>query len=386
MQNIVVAGYGIAASTAAATLREQGYRGRISIVGAEHHAPYSRPALSKAALADSADSDSHLLPDSALDAQVMLGVGVAGLDMARRQLALTDGNTLAFDGLVIATGIRPRKLRPDLDLEFTFRTVEDAMQLRSQLPQRPRVAIVGGGVLGMELASACAASGCQVRVVCRSQPMLSGLGPYLADVVTRAAQQHGVSIVHPQAVDIREAAQGVAVRELVLADGTTIQADLVISALGDVPNTEWLQGSGLLTDGELRVDSRCRVVANVVAAGDVAVLPRGQGYARIPLWTSAIEQGKVAAHALLHGDAAPPLDYHPYFWTDLFGLAIKACGPLPVSGGPAMLEGEPGASPALMRWQHPDGTGTAVSINYRMPVPKLRALSRQAPPHGKQAP
>ena len=379
MEHVVVVGNGIAGTTAAATLRDHGFRGRITLVGAEAHEPYSRPALSKSALAEEGAFSSHLLPPADHGAEVLRGVSATSLDLAQRRLQLSDGSTCAFDGLVIASGIRPRKLRPDLNLELTYRNVEDAEALRAQLRSKPRVVVVGAGVLGMELASACAAAGCRVTVVCRSQPMRSSLGRFLADVVVGAATRQGVAIVNPQAVDVRLSDRGSGVREVVLADGSTVLADLVITAIGDVPNTEWLEGSGLLTEGELRVDSCGRLAPHVVAAGDVAAIPCAHGHARVPLWTSAIEQAKVAARALLQGDDAPELDFQPYFWTDQFGLALKACGPLPVQGEPGYRTGDPAVEPAVLRWQNADGTGTAVSLNVRMAVPKLRALSRQAP-------
>jgi 3-phenylpropionate/trans-cinnamate dioxygenase ferredoxin reductase subunit len=379
MDNVVVVGNGIAGTTAASTLRDHGYQGRLTIIGAETHEPYSRPALSKSALAETGEFSSHLLPPADHDARVLRGVAARGLDLAKRQIQLSDASTQDFDGLIIASGIRPRKLRPDLELELTFRNIEDAEALRMRLRSKPRVVVVGAGVLGMELASACAAAGSRVTVVCRSKPMQSSLGPYLAETVVQAARRQGVAIVNPHAVDIRESTTEVGVREVVLADGSFVLADLVISAMGDVPNTEWLASSGLLTNGELRVDSRGRLAPHVVAAGDVAAIPSRNGHVRVPLWTSAIEQAKIAAQALLQGDAAPELDYQQYFWTDLFGLAIKACGTLPVQGEPEYIQGDPATEPCLMRWQNSDGSGTAVSINYRMPIPKLRALSRQAP-------
>lgn len=379
MDNIVVVGNGIAGTTAATTLRDHGYRGRITIIGAEAHAPYSRPALSKSALHETGAFSSHLLPPADHDADVLLGVAATGLDLARRQLTLSDGSTRGFDGLIIASGIRPRKLRPDLNHERTFRNVEDAEALRKLLHPKARVAVIGAGVLGMELASACAAFGSSVTVICRGKPMHASLGHFLADIVLSAATRQGVNLVTPHAVDVRDSASECGACEVVLADGSTITADLVISAIGDVPNTDWLEDSGLLTDGELRVDSRGRLARDVVAAGDVAAIPGKHAHQRVPLWTSAIEQAKVAAQALLFGDAAPELAYEQYFWTDQFGLALKACGPLPVAGEPEYMEGEPGVEPTLMRWQNTDGSGTAISINYRLSILKLRALSRQHP-------
>lgn len=376
MQRIVVVGNGIAGLTAADTLRESGFRGELVIIGDEAHQPYSRPALSKAALSEVGAPRAHLLAPPEHGGEVRLGRQAIGLDPVARQIELDSGERLRYDGLVIASGIRPRKLRPDLDLELTFRTIDDALRLRGALERSPRVVVIGAGVLGMELASACAAAGCAVTVVSRRQPLLAFFGEYLAERFAAAATAAGVTFVGPAARDVHPSDSGTAVE---LADGTMLHAELVITAIGDEPNVAWLADSGLLEHGELRVDSRGRVAEGVVAAGDVAALPLASGFARVPLWTSAIEQAKVAARALLFGDAAAELDFQPYFWTEQFGLSLKACGPLPVVGAPSYLEGDPRGEGALMRWEHPDGTGAAVALNYRLPVPKLRALAKTAP-------
>lgn len=382
MDNIVVVGNGIAGTTAATTLREHGYRGRLTIIGAEKHAPYSRPALSKSALHETGAFDtvvSHLLPAADHEARMLLGVAATGLDLARRRLTLSDGGACDFDGLIIASGIRPRKLRPDLPHERTFRNIEDAESVRDLLRSKPRVAVIGAGVLGMELASACAASGSSVSVICRGKPMQASLGSYLAELISGAAMRHGVKLVQSHALDVRDSACERGACDVVLADGSILTADLVLTAIGDVPNTEWLASAGLLTDGELRVDSRGRLAPGVVAAGDVAAIPGRNGHGRVPLWMTAIAQARVAAQALLFGEAAPALNHEPYFWTDQFGLAIKACGLLPVTGAPDYMAGQWDVEPTLMRWQNDDGAGTGVSINCRMPIAKLRALARHSP-------
>ena len=120
---------------------------------------------------------------------------------------------------------------------------------------------------------------------------------------------------------------------VVLGEGTVLEADVVVSAVGDVPNTEWLAGTGLVSDGVIRVDARGLVRPDIAAVGDLAVFPTPYGMRRIPLWSTAIEHGKVAAAALIHGEAAPPLSrFQPYFWTEQFGLTLKAVGFLPLLG------------------------------------------------------
>lgn len=375
-QRIVVVGNGIAGLTAADELRAQGFDGQLTIVGQEIHAPYSRPALSKSALHEEGDVTAHLLPEPEHGADEILGVSVSRLDVDAQVLHLDNGATLDFDGLLIATGIRPRKIREDLDLEMTFRNFEDALRLREELKSQPKVIVIGAGVLGMEIASSCISAGSDVTVVSRRKPLLAFMGDYLADIFTQAALSAGVKFVSPAAVDVR---QGDGVREVILEDGQVLSADLIITTIGDQPNTEWLADSGLMTGGELEVDTRGRLMPHIVAAGDVAAIATVHGMSRVPLWTSAIEQAKVAAKTLLQGDDAPELDFQHYFWTDQFGFALKACGNFPVVGEPSYQEGNPSSEPTLMRWDNADGTGTAVSLNYRIPIPKLRALSRQAP-------
>ncbi|MEU9021884.1 FAD-dependent oxidoreductase [Actinomadura sp. NPDC048394] len=373
MRRVVVAGNGIAGLTAADALRANGFDGELTIVGDEPHAAYSRPALSKALLLDGGGTAAHELPPATHGAEEILGVRVCGLDVERRLVRLGDGSGLPYDGLVIATGSRARRLS-GLPGELTLRGLDDALALRGRLAGRPPVAVVGGGPLGMEIASACLAAGCRVTLVSQGVPLTAQLGPYLADVLVRAALDRGLTIVETAAARIEGRADDARVA---LADGTAVEAELVVSAVGDVPNTEWLAGTGLADGGVVQVDPRGLVRPDIAAAGDLAAFPAPHGRRRVPLWSSAIEQAKVAAAALVRGDEAPPLRFEPYFWTEQFGVSLKAAGRLPVDGEPVYLEGGPGG-PALMRWTREDGSGTAVALNHRIPIPRLRRASRAA--------
>jgi len=381
LRRIVVVGNGIAGLTACDTLRAEGFDGELTVVGAERHSPYSRPALSKALLHGGDGLTAHKLPAPSHGAAELLGVSAIGLDAGARVVELDGGGSLPYDGLVIASGSRARRLggpeTPDAGPdgstgEITLRTLEDAVRLKQLVATRPSVIVVGSGPLGMEVASGCLHSGCDVTLVTDGEPLSRQLGGYLSGIFTSAARRRGLRIVSGPKARLTHAGNA---SKVVLDDGTVVEADLVVSAIGDAPNTEWLKGSGLLTDGDLRVDSRGRVRPDIVAAGDVAFFPTRRGLSRVPLWTSAIDQAKAAAVGLLRGDEAPPLEFQPYFWTEGFGLSLKSVGFTPVAGAPDFTEQGADPESRLLSWEHADGSGTAAAINYRIPIPKLRRLA-----------
>lgn len=374
MDRVVVVGNGIAGLTAADTLREAGFDGELTIVGDEPYPAYSRPALSKALLLDGDDMSSHELPPAGHEATELLGVRATALDLDRRLVTLGDGTALPYDRVVLATGSRARRLS-GLAEELTLRGLDDALSLRGRLAARPSVIVVGGGPLGMEIASGCLAAGCQVTLVSQGVPLIVQLGPYLAGVFVKAALDQGLTIVETGSARLERSAGSARV---VLDEGAVLEAEMIMTAVGDVPNTEWLADTGLAARGAIPVDSRGLVRPDVAAVGDLAAFPTPYGLRRIPLWSSAIEQAKTAARALVRGDDAPPLRFQPYFWTEQFGLSLKAVGYLPLEGEPAYVEGEPGGGPALMRWSHDHGTGVAAALNYRIPIPRLRRMSQAA--------
>lgn len=379
-KRVVVVGSGIAGLTACDELRANGFDGELTIVGDETHRPYSRPALSKALLMDGSDRTSHSLPEPTHAATEIAGVRACSLDLDRRVVRLEDRTELPYEGLVIATGSRARRLGSapvnGHSGEFTLRNLDDALALRARIAEKPSVLIVGGGPLGMEIASGCRAVGCEVTLVSGVQPLSAHLGGYLSEAFVRTARAQRLKLIVAGSARVAERA-GVPV--VVLSDDTTLEADVVVTAAGDLPNVDWLAGSGLLRNGRLEVDTRGRVRPDVVAVGDVAAFPTPQGVRRVPLWTSAIDQSRAAAAALLWGDRAPELDFRPYFWTEQFGLNLKACGHLPTVGEPTFVAGAEPTGPALMRWSGEEGPGTAVAINYRIPIPRLRRLA-SAPP------
>ncbi len=379
LRRIVVVGGGIAGVTAADALRQNGFDGELTIVGDERHAAYSRPALSKAVLRDPDGLTAHELPPATHGGTELRGVAAVGLDVDARTVLLDDGDRLPYDGVVIASGCRARRLgdeEADAADELTLRTVDDAWRLRSRVADRPSVVVVGGGPLGMEVASSCLDNGCEVTLVSQGPPLLAQLGSHLSTLFVSAATHRGLRVVESAGARL---AAGTSGTRVVLAEGVVIEAGLVITAVGDRPNVEWLDGSGLLERGSLVTDARGRVRPEVVAAGDVASVPTPRGIRRVPLWSSAIDQARTAAAALLGVDPVPG-DHRPYFWTEQFGLSLKAVGHLPLPGDPELLEGEPDGARQLLRWNAADASigSAAVALNYRIPIPRLRRLCEPA--------
>lgn len=328
MERIVVVGASLAGLRAAERLRAEGFDGTLTIVGDEPHRPYDRPPLSKGLLTgDVEDAEVHLRVADDLDADWRLGVRATGLDLDRRVVATDDGE-LPFDGLVIATGVRPRTLPgfvPDRERVFTLRTLDDARALAAALATRPRVLVVGAGFIGVEVATSARALGCEVDVVSLDPPVaVAGreVSRICTDMLTeRGVRLHvgaGIERVDPDAVT--------------LATGARIGYDVALVAVGARPNVEWLEGSGLeLADGVV-CDAACAAAGatGVVAAGDVASWPNpvfGGLRMRVEHWTNAVEQGHAAARTLLHGSGAHTEHRSvPGFWSDHCGVRLQSVG------------------------------------------------------------
>ncbi|TDD22573.1 NAD(P)/FAD-dependent oxidoreductase [Nonomuraea diastatica] len=329
--NIVVVGASAAGLTAAEALRHHGYTGALTIVGAEPRPPYDRPPLSKQILRGTWHSDRVTLrrPDALTDlgADWRLGVAATSLDTDARKLTLADGTALPYHGLVIATGVVPRKLPAGHELGgvHLLRTLDDALALRDGLLTATSVAVVGAGFLGTEVAAAARERGPDVTLIDPlPAPLIRPFGDHVARLCAGLHAQHGVRVRSGTAVSALTSRDG-RVTGLNLDDGDHVTADLVLVAIGSTPAVDWLTGSGLNLDDGIRCDQTCRAAPGVVAAGDLASWPHPWlGRMRVEHRMNATEQGTAAARTLL--GAAIPYAPVSYFWTDQYDVKIQAYG------------------------------------------------------------
>jgi NADPH-dependent 2,4-dienoyl-CoA reductase/sulfur reductase-like enzyme len=334
LRTIAIVGASLAGLRAAEALRREGYDGRLVLVGDEKHLPYDRPPLSKELLAGEWEPEQIALRKQPFDDLVLdlwLGRRATGLDAAGRVLELDGDERLAFDGLVIATGSRPRTLpgTPELDGIFVLRTLDDALAIRTRLDGRPRVVVIGAGFIGSEVAATCRGRGLDVTVLeMLPVPLARGVGPVIGEACGQLHRDHGVDLRCGVAVAGFEGRDRV--ERVRLADGTAIDADLVVVGVGVAPETDWLEGSGLALDDGIVCDETCLAGPGIVAAGDVARWPNllfGGESTRVEHWTNATEQGVAAALRLLAGDAsAEAFAPVPFVWSDQYDVKIQIVG------------------------------------------------------------
>lgn len=334
-RHFVVVGASLAGCRAAETFRAEGFDGTVTVVGAEPHRPYDRPPLSKQLLTGAWGEDRIGLAVAGrddLDITWELGVPASGLDLAARTLALADGRTLTYDGLVIACGARARMLPGTEGLAgvHAVRTLDDARAVRAALEAGPRrVVVVGAGFIGAEVAASCREVGVEVTLVEPLEaPLARVLGPTIGGVLADVHREHGVDV--RLGVGAASIAGSGRVERVELTDGTVLDADLVVVGIGVIPDTDWLAGSGLeLADG-IVCDATTLAAPGVVAAGDVARWPNarfGGELMRVEHWEHAIDMGGHAARRLLAGDGpGEPYAPVPWFWSDQYDRKLNLAG------------------------------------------------------------
>ena len=392
LHRIVIVGASLAGARAAHSIRAAGHDGPLTLIGAEPHLPYDRPPLSKDFLTGERDAAQLMLdPDGAydeLDVEVMLGTAAAGLDLDARTVAVASaqggsGDTMPFDGLVIATGAAARALPGTEGLAgvHTLRTVDDAAAIRDGLAAGARVAVVGGGFIGSEVAASAKARGCEVTVIeAAPAPLMRGLGAQMGTLVGGLHGSNGVDL--RLGVGVEGVLGASHVEAVAMADGSRVEADLVVVGIGVVPNTGWLEGSGLHIDNGVVCDATlCAGPPGVYAVGDVVRAPNawlgpthGSEPIRVEHWTAAVEHGMAVGRNLVAPDEAQPYDSVPFVWSDQYDARIQIAGHPDADDHVEVLVGDDGDNSFLAGYRR-DGRLTAVmSLNAIRPFVRFRRL------------
>ncbi len=383
---IVVVGAGLAAAKAVEQLRESGFDGSVVVYGDEQHLPYERPPLSKGYLMGKDPLSGATVHDQAWydehGVELRLGASVSGIDLAAKVVRAPDGDQ-SYDKLLLATGAAPRRLAmaDDSGAPVTYlRTIEDSDRLRQGFADGNRVAIIGGGWIGLEVAAAARSAGCEVTVLESLElPLLRVLGPEVAQRFAELHREHGVDLrtqVQVAGVDQRGAGAGVR-----LADGSVLEADLLVVGVGVLPNTRLAEEAGLDVDKGVLVDEHLRTSDPAVfAAGDIAnaehpVLGRRL---RVEHWDTAIHQGQVAARNLLGEDA--PYDRLPYFFTDQYDLGMEYVGSIGPDGyDQVVLRGFPSGEAFSAFWLREGRVLAGMHANDWDAIDPIRAIVGTSP-------
>lgn len=336
VEHVLIVGAGLAGLRTAEELRKAGYEGELTLLGDENRAPYDRPPLSKQYVRGETD-DTTLRPaefftEKRID--LRLGTTATGVDTGTREVTLADGSRLGYDRLIIATGLRPRRIPgfPDIHGVHVLRSHDDAARLREQLANTAEAVVVGAGFIGCELTASFRARGVHVTLVePQATPLAAALGTEVGALIARLHTEEGVDVRCGIGVESL-VTEGDTLRGVRLTDGTVIDAGLVVIGVGSVPVTDWLADSGIPLatpadgGGVLTDDTGRTSVDGVWAVGDVAAWPHHSGRnKRVEHWTNAGEQARLLAAAMLGTEPAAGVQV-PYVWSDQYELKIQVLG------------------------------------------------------------
>ena len=342
---VVIVGGSLAGLTAARTLRREGFTGSLTVIGDEPCEPYDRPPLSKQVLHGSQSAERTALPGvRGLDAEWRIGQPAIGLDLRGKRVRMADGQEVDFDRLLIATGTRarpwPNQAEAALDGVFVLRTRTDASRLRQRLAGGPRrVLVIGAGFTGSEVASICRELDLPVTVAEQGPaPLVAALGGVIGAIAADMQRDHGVDLRCGVTVTALDGDGNGRLHRAHLSDGSTIDVDVAVAALGALRNVEWLEGSGLAAGPwGVGCDAGCRafdlngvVTDDIFVAGDVARFPHPlyrYQFLALEHWGNAVAQAEIAAHNMVspQSDRWPHLSV-PVFWSAQFGTNIKSVG------------------------------------------------------------
>jgi NADPH-dependent 2,4-dienoyl-CoA reductase/sulfur reductase-like enzyme len=382
LKSVTIVGASTAGLAGAVALRDEGFDGRIDLVGQESHAPYDRPPLSKQALTSGWGLDRLTIRTteeiaSHLQVEVHLGTPAVGLDVAERRVRLRTGESITSDAVLVTTGTTPNQLNGGASLRgiHTLRNYEDAVAIGRAFTHAPRVLVVGGGFIGSEIASSARANGLEVTIVeAQPQVLARSVGRQVADLTRRLHEENGTSVVTGRRV--MEVLGHGRVESVVLSDGSRLDADLVVVGVGVSPSTNWLVGSGLTLRDGIVCDAQCRSSApGIYAAGDVARWYNAR-YAtemRVEHWDNSRRMAAAAARNMLDARHPSPYVSVPYVWSDLYGTRIQAVGRVTAHEILMVATGSPQPHAiALYRWA--DQLAGVLGVNEPRAILGLRRL------------
>jgi 3-phenylpropionate/trans-cinnamate dioxygenase ferredoxin reductase subunit len=377
--SIVVVGGGQAGFWAARTLRTQGYEGRLVLVGTEPYPPYERPPLSKQVLKGDAEPPSAWLatPEQLAEMKIefLAERTAATLDRNGRSVELSDGTRIGYDRLLLSTGARPRRLQLPGESDapvFYLRNIADCLALRERLLSGKRVLVVGGGVIGLEVAAAAVARGATVTVIeATARLMLRVVGPEIGAFVENLHRRHGTTILTGAWPERIERA-GDACR-VVCRDGRACEGNVIVIGVGILPNAEVAAAAGLKADNGLWVDELCRTEdPHIWAAGDVTnhLHPLLGRRIRLETWQNAQYQAIAAARNML--GAAQPYAEVPWGWSDQFEVNLQVLG-VPLSFDNVVTRGDPAGASFSVFYLEGDRLAGVNAVN----APKDIAVARR---------
>jgi 3-phenylpropionate/trans-cinnamate dioxygenase ferredoxin reductase subunit len=368
-QTHVIVGASLAGAKAAETLREEGFEGRVVLIGAEEERPYERPPLSKDYLRGEAEREKVYVHEEGFypehDIELRLGRTAVSIDTAGRELELDGGERLGYDRLLLATGAEPRRLQipgADLDGVFYLRSVQDSDALRERLDRGGAVVVVGAGWIGAEVAASARQRGLDVTVVePAALPLERVLGAEVGAIYRDIHSDHGVRMLLGTGVEAFEG-DG-AVERVRTSDGQVVDCDFVVVGVGVQPRTELAAEAGLAISNGVLVDERLRAAAPCVfAAGDVAnaLHPFYGEPVRVEHWANALNQGPAAARSMLGQSVA--YDRLPYFFSDQYDVGMEYVG-YARGCDRVVLRGDPAAREFIAFWMFEDRVMAGMNVN-----------------------
>jgi 3-phenylpropionate/trans-cinnamate dioxygenase ferredoxin reductase subunit len=381
-QTFVIVGGGLAGAKAAQALRDEGFDGRVVLIGEEDVAPYERPPLSKDYLRGDAGREAIWAQEEgwyeAHDVELRTGTRVAGLALAASEVVLDGGDRVGFDRLLLATGSAARRLPvpgAELDGVHLLRTVHESDRLRDALQAGVRAVVIGAGWIGCEVAATARQRGAEVTIVApEAVPLERVLGAEVGAIYREVHASHGVELVLDTGVEAIEGSGRVTgVRT---TGGRTLAADLVVVGVGAAPRTELAEAAGLRVDDGVLVDDRLRTSAETVfAAGDIARAqhPLFGESVRVEHWANALEQGPAAARNMLGRDIA--YDRVPYFYSDQYDVGMEYAGHA-LTYDRVVFRGDPATFEFMAFWMRGDRVAAGMNVNVWDVTDDVQALIR----------